>query len=1026
MSQNPSHDELYDAFLDALLEGETPSPDAFLTQAGVEDSELQKKLEGLLEASRILPAAAQISNEDTVDGLPYQRLGEFRLITRLGSGGMGTVYLAEQESLGRRVALKIIRPELIGSPSASQRFQREAKSLARIQHPNVVTIFGYGVDQGAHYLAMEFVPGLDLTETLQDAQEAELDLPPADAVRWALEIARALQCVHDEGLMHRDVKASNIRITPEGRAVLVDFGLASEPDVDGPTLTRSFVGSPATASPEQIDEKRDVDARTDVYSLGITLYRCITGTVPFQGSSMEAVFHQVLNTPPTPPRKLRPGIPRDLETVILHAMEKDPTMRYQTATAFANDLEAVLEFRPIQAKPPAWTRRVAHWVRTHRASAAALVTAGIAVLAGIGFLIFQVEQEKRITRETAEGLIADARHTLGEFVEAGVENQARHQEVLRSAMMFETNYVSSDEIRLLDGLRNEYRTSLLQRERLFNQALESIEQAERLHPDVAGADELRAELYIIRYRESLAEGNHVASRFYSERARRFDDGSVWNRMMVPVEVSLEVDPPGEVTVFPFQYLEHDQVVPNGDPRMVPVPGLVGEPIPTKDQLAIAPGTWCLRVIEDLLPAKKGDYVFEVNGAPIRGSVFVLRGNVNPEPHRLPQIQRLDRLISADGNPVLDAYDIDKLIADASKVRPWVFEREGINITVHASFQELGIELGTAIELAKQGDCTAQLIRQGQQMTIAVPAGLKTRADASPRILLPDFSFPVSGPDQTIFIERGVQAFIVRRDGFEDCLVQLDGTDSAEIVVPVPLVPAETTPTGFARITPHPAWRLPPYWIMDREVTSAEYLEFLNDPATLEEIDRTQMPIRFPRTVRNESSGGSWLRQADGRYAIPSDWKADWPAFGISWHDAVRYAEWKTQRARDQGLPYTYRLPILSEFRLAAKGHTRWDYPYGMDFRPIWSNCCFSRPKPEPEPVLRYPLDVSVFNVYDCSGSALEWVDAWWDQDHIKRFAAGGSWAQGGATAAKPAAGLGIRPDSTSLETAFRLVLEIDE
>jgi serine/threonine protein kinase/formylglycine-generating enzyme required for sulfatase activity len=1026
MAQNPAHDDLYDAFLDALLDGDAPNPKEFLTQADVDDPKLAEKLQGLLEASRILPAATTFSEEDTVDGLPYQRLGEFRLLTRLGSGGMGTVYLAEQESLGRRVALKVIRPELIGSPSASLRFQREAKSLARIQHPNVVTIFGYGVDQGAHYLAMEFVPGLDLTETLQDAQEAELDLPPADAVRWALEIARALQCVHDEGLMHRDVKASNIRITPEGRAVLVDFGLATEPDDDGPTITRSFVGSPATASPEQIADHHEIDARTDVYSLGITLYRCITGSVPFQGSSMEAIFHQVLNSQPIPPRKLRPGIPRDLEIVILHAMEKDAERRYQTATAFANDLEAVLEFRPIQAQPPAWTRRVSHWVRCHRASAATLLTTGVAILAGIVFLVVQVEQDRRLTEQTALDRLKDARTTLTEFVRLGEENQTLKNRVLSTTMLFETTHVPKEKINQLDSVRNQYRTALIQRERLFNQALEYLKQAERLNPTIPGADLVRAELYVTRYREALDETNRVASRFYRERAHHFDDGTVWKRMMEPNEIRLLIDPPGPVTVFPFRYLEHDQVVSGGDPRMVPVPGLVGDPLPIPEDLPFAPGTWCLRVIEDLAPARKGDYLFTIAGVEIQSSVFVLRGNQRPEPGRLVSIHRLDRLTHADGVEVVDAYAVDKFTQQPEQIRQWTLERNGEPYQLTASFADLDIQLGTATELALQGDCTAQLARGGDVISIAVPAGLKTRVSASPRPLLESFSFEHTSVDQVIKIEQGVQAFLVRRPGYEDSFVQIGATRQEDFLVPVPLVLANTTPNGFARINPQPGWKLGPFWLMDREVTSAEYLEFLNDPATQAEITQSSHPIRFPRTVRNEATGGSWPRDPDGLYHLPTDWPANWPAFGVSWHDAVRFAEWKTQQARAQGLPHTYRLPILTEFRLAAKGNTLWDYPYGSDFRPIWSNCCFSRPKPEPEPVLRYPLDASIFDIYDCSGSALEWVNAWWDQDHIKRFAAGGSWAQGGATAAKPAAGLGIRPNSTSLEASFRLVLEIEE
>ncbi|MBC8406049.1 MAG: protein kinase [Planctomycetes bacterium] len=1027
MTENPGHDELYDAFLDALLDGDRPDPQEFLQQAGVVDTDLLAKLNGLAVACQVLPAAAGTGNDDTVEGLPFQRLGEFRLIMRLGSGGMGTVYLAEQESLGRRVALKVIRSELIGSSNASARFHREAKSLARIQHPNVVTIFGFGIDQGVHYLAMEFVPGLDLTETLQDAADAEVELAPADAVRWALEIGRALQCVHDEGLLHRDVKASNIRITPEGRAVLVDFGLASDSDADGPTLTRSFVGSPATSSPEQIRSSSELDPRTDVYSLGVTLYRCITGHVPFIGDNLEAIFHQVLSVQPVPPRQLRPGIPRDLETVILHAMEKNPERRYQTATAFANDLEAVLEFRPIQAQPPNLRRRAMQWTRRHRASAAALLTAATAVIAGVVFLIVQAEQKRIGVKKNAQDLVAQARQALTEFVQLGDEIASIKNRSIGVERAFETTFVPIKDIRDLNAARNQYRTSDLQRERLFNQALEYLEQAERANPDVQGANAIRAELYVIRYREAIEEGNHAASRFYRTRALRFDDnGSIWNQFMVPAVLGLDVDPPGPVTVFPFRYLEHDQLVLNGEPRMVPVPGLVGDPIPSNAELPLIPGTWCLRVLQNMDPALHGDLIYQIGGANIEGSVFVLRGNAMPEPHELPSIERLDQLVSVDGIAVNDHYHIDQLAVIPNQSRLWQFKRLEQNYEVQATWTELDIKLGLAEDLAQQGKCTATLLRGNQNLTIAVPAGLLTRTTASPRLMLPKYALQIQDPQQTISVEPGEQAFIIRREGFEDFFVQLYAHAEQKELIPIPLVAEHTTPLGFVRVSLQPSWPEPSYWIMDREVTCVEYLEFLNTRESLEAIAASQAPVRFPRSIRNENNGGSWPHNADGTYSIAENWHPLWPAFGVSWDDAVAFAQWKTQQARAAGLPYTYKLPSLSQFRLAGCGATLWPYPYGVDFRPIWSNCCFARPKPEPEPVLRYPIDASLFDVYDCSGSALEWVNEWWDQDHTQRFAAGGSWAQGGATAAKPTSGLGIAPASTSLEVSFRLILEIDD
>src|SRR5262245_60793185 len=186
---------------------------------------------------------------------------------------MGVVFLAEQGSLGRLVALKVVRPERSGSAEAAARFQREAQAIARLRHPSVVSVHGTGEDRGVRWIAMELVPGRGLDEILREAAAREERLPLPKVLQWIAGIARGLDTAHRAGIVHRDVKPSNIRITPEDRALLVDFGLARE--LGGDALTRSgeFRGTPIYASPEQISGRLgEVDARSDVYALGVTLY----------------------------------------------------------------------------------------------------------------------------------------------------------------------------------------------------------------------------------------------------------------------------------------------------------------------------------------------------------------------------------------------------------------------------------------------------------------------------------------------------------------------------------------------------------------------------------------------------------------------------------------------------------------------------------------------------------------------------------------------------------------------------------
>ena len=393
-------DELFGELVRAISDGESVDLAALLADR----PDLMEQGRGYLAVAESI-AVRRPSEAPHFPG--YEVLGE------LGRGGMGCVYLARHLELGRRVALKTLPSQWAAGERAMVRFDREARAIARLTHPGIVPIFDVGTSQGLPYFTMEFVQGRTLAAVFVELarrgrRASELssadvvartpESKPSSYVRLAAriirDVARALEHAHREGVVHRDVKPSNILLRTDGTPLLFDFGLASVEAEQGLTVTGDFVGTPNYVSPEQA-EGRAVGPATDVFSLGATLYEFLTLERPFAGVSTHAVLRAIREREPQGPTRLNRSVPRDLETICLAALEKDVHRRYASAAAMADDLDRFLAGQPPRARPIGPLGRTLRFVRRSPALATAMLLAVLLVVGTPTALLLQARDANR-------------------------------------------------------------------------------------------------------------------------------------------------------------------------------------------------------------------------------------------------------------------------------------------------------------------------------------------------------------------------------------------------------------------------------------------------------------------------------------------------------------------------------------------------------------------------------------------------------------------------------------------------------
>src|SRR6516225_1030991 len=364
-----------------------------------------RRIDAQIEA--LLPEPGRPADTDQITHGPpagSPQIPGYEVEAVLGQGGMGVVYRARQRALGRPVAIKMLLAGPFASSQELGRFRRETAALACLRHPNIVQVYDAGDAEGRPYFAMELVEGGSLAQKLAGTPQ-----PPRAAAALVSTLAGAVEVAHKSGIVHRDLKPANILLTADGTPKVSDFGLARRlGGEDGLTRTGAPLGTPSYMAPEQAGGQAGaIGPAVDVYALGAILYELLTGRPPFRGETAAETLRQVIDQEPVPPSRLNSIVPRDLETICLQCLHKEPGRRYATAAALAGDLNRFLAGEPILARPVSAPERLWRWCKRNPRVAWLSGLVALLILSGLAislYLNFQLNREKEIAQ--ANGRIA--------------------------------------------------------------------------------------------------------------------------------------------------------------------------------------------------------------------------------------------------------------------------------------------------------------------------------------------------------------------------------------------------------------------------------------------------------------------------------------------------------------------------------------------------------------------------------------------------------------------------------------------
>ncbi len=437
-------------YMERLRQGEQPSVEDYATRHPALAEEIRELFPTIAVTERLKARQARSSGgRATLGPARLERLGDFRIIREIGRGGMGVVFEAEQESLGRRVAVKVLPRQVLLDEKHLKRFEREARIAANLHHTNIVEVFGVGEQEGFHYYVMQYIEGVGLDAVVPEVAktlcrqggnfvtkegdkgkkngvtgavrqllgEEGTKIGRLDKAYWrnvariGLQAAEALNYAHGQGVLHRDIKPANLLLSAQGTVWLTDFGLAKAAQSEDVSLTGDVVGTLRYMAPEQFQGQ--ADQQSDIYSLGLTLYELLALKPAFEETDQSRLMQRIVQGPPSPPGATTLGIPRDLETIILKAISPEAGNRYASAGDMAEDLRCFLEDRPIHARRVGPIERLGRWCRRNPAIAGlAGTTLFLLVLVAVVSSVGYVRTKRALDGEAAERAKAEANANL--------------------------------------------------------------------------------------------------------------------------------------------------------------------------------------------------------------------------------------------------------------------------------------------------------------------------------------------------------------------------------------------------------------------------------------------------------------------------------------------------------------------------------------------------------------------------------------------------------------------------------------
>jgi len=871
--------------------------------------------------------AAVSGAEEPGAGIP-RVLGDFRILRLIGRGGMGLVYEAEQQSLPRRVALKVLPRASTLDRERAQRFRREIEATARLEDPHIVPVYAAGEVAGMPYYAMPLLRGRSLDRVIAGFREpsaAGALAYRAELVRWVerfIGVARALDHAHAESILHRDIKPSNLFLEDDGNLRVLDFGLTRSSAAEAVTLTGAAVGTPRYMSPEQILGSRvEIDGRSDLFSLAATFYELLTLAPAFPGENRESVFRAILADDPVPPRRIDRRLPRDLEVVLLKALEKDPRRRYASAGAFADELVRFLDYEPVRARPVGPVGRLRRRARRNPLAAAAVLVAALVALGAASTLLGQAAARRSETARRTRGEIEAALALQADLRRSSARGAELEEELWKAESgTHPWAPLESEAKTALLGLRREARAQREDRDRLFREALSHLFSAQRLSPGDPAARAALSALVFEEYRdaESRRDSDRMAS--LKPLAESTDDGAQGRERRGDGSVSLESDPSG-AEVFLFRFEERGLL-------LVPVPFATG---------------------------------------PLAGEPPVVEGKPPPNPWLFLRITRVDppqsplrpedvvRMVC--GTPPVS---LESIVEHLSRTHPG-FEDEEHIVELRRGGEETAVHLAPGAPGSLDGE---RVVRDPFALACD-DASRIGRTPVAPRPL------PMGSYLAVLRLEGHLDARvpfrIARLEEEQLSVALLTGSAVGRGFVHVPAGPAILGGDPGAAAAPPPRVRdLPAFSIGRLEVTFREYFAFLS---ALERRDPEGARARGPRS---DSGGRLWKLDASGRIApdLPATITIDCPVVGVSWSDARAYCAWLQAESPESGVVFD--LPTPDEWEKAGRGADGRLFPWGDTFE--WTFARLGRTayiSGLAEGGL-YPTDASVYGVLDLAGSVREW------------------------------------------------------